>query len=69
MKTPARQSTSNDNELPDNENNKSSNKMKIVFKSTKRSRSKSKKDKSKYNLFLNIYYLLIQFAVIFLSCQ
>lgn len=50
-KTPTEQSTEQpcDFELSDNENNKSSHKMKIVFKSVnkKRSRSKSKKDKSK----------------------
>lgn len=37
-----------DNELSDNEGNKSSNKMKIVFKNVKKnSKSMSKKDKSK----------------------
>jgi len=50
-KTPTEQSTEQpcDFELSDNENNKSSQKMKIVFKNVnKRSRSKSKKDKSKH---------------------
>lgn len=44
VKTPVRQSY--DDELSDNENNKSHSKMKIVFKNVKSSKSRSKKDKS-----------------------
>lgn len=56
-KTPVRQPY--DYELSDDENTKSSNKMKIVFKNVKGSKSKSKKDKSKYFYsILNLIHMI-----------